>query len=102
MSKQIPVPAMPTREADPDRSGPMSPRAPAPAAEETSPSARAAARKVKRERRAHMFPLAFGLLDAHFSRVDFLDTEVGIELERLYRQHRPPRGPRPPRAGKAA
>ena len=36
--------------------------------------------------RPHVFALAFGLLDAHVSGVDYLDTAGGEELMRLYHQ----------------
>lgn len=38
------------------------------------------------DRRPHLFPLAFGLLDSHFNDIDYLDTIGGDELRRLYRQ----------------
>lgn len=34
---------------------------------------------------AHLFPLLFGLVDAHVSRVDYFDTVGGNELMRVLR-----------------
>ena len=38
------------------------------------------------DKRPHVFALAFGLLDAHVSGVDYLDTAGGDELKRLYHE----------------
>ena len=46
----------------------------------------------------HVFALAFGLLDAHVSGVDYFDTAGGEELMRLYHQRQAHRQLQRPRA----
>jgi hypothetical protein len=46
-------------------------------------------REAVAHERPHLSKIVMGLIDARVSGVDFLDTEVGQQLVRSYRIHRP-------------